>query len=311
MIIGGYRLFDSRGEGDPKQLPGAKDTNRGAQSGVPAERRSARLEAPSMPTMQQEMTHFGNVVSNQVDAYANAVANPMQMMRRQQPPSPEQPMYPPRRQQQPMQQQPMPPPPPAQPMYPSPPTQQQPMPPQPQPTAMQSHDASDAERQPDAGADAGAAKPPRRIRCRCYRGARDREPRSRRAGDHASFVNATIVYDILHRESSSNRDHSLARAHLAQTRQRFSSASASPASARRRGSCRRCVVPSSARRVPRDRSDFRRACRAAKSRRRCGARTRRAGGSSAGIGRVPRNRGGFLEYEMHVEQHPRDHRRGV
>ena len=34
-------------------------------------------------------------------------------------------------------------------------------------------------------------------------------------------MNATIVYDILHRESSSNRDHHSARAHLAQTRRDF------------------------------------------------------------------------------------------
>ena len=139
MIIDGYRLFDHVVKGDPKPLPGQKIQTAGPNRVCPPNERSARLEAPNMPTMQQEMTHFGNVVSNQVDAYANMMANPMQMMRRQQPPPLAQPMYPPPpTQQQPMQQQPMPPPPPAQPMYPSPPTQQQPMPPQPQPTAMQS-----------------------------------------------------------------------------------------------------------------------------------------------------------------------------
>ena len=86
MIIDGYRLFDLVVKGDPKPLPGQKIQTAGPNRVCPPNERSARLEAPSMPTMQQEMTHFGNVVSNQVDAYANMMANPMQMMRRQQPP---------------------------------------------------------------------------------------------------------------------------------------------------------------------------------------------------------------------------------
>ena len=85
MIIDGYRLFDHVVKGDPKPLPGQKIQTAGPNRVCPPNERSARLEAPSMPTMQQEMTHFGNVVSNQVDAYANMMANPMQMMRRQQP----------------------------------------------------------------------------------------------------------------------------------------------------------------------------------------------------------------------------------
>ena len=131
MIIDGYRLFDEVVKGDPKPLPGQKIQTAGPNRVCPPHERSmSRLEAPNMPTMQQEMTHFGNMASSQMDAYANMMANPMQMMQRQQPPPPPppQPMYPPPpteqqpMQQQPMQQQPMPPPPPA----------------QPQPTAMQS-----------------------------------------------------------------------------------------------------------------------------------------------------------------------------
>ena len=100
MIIDGYRLFDDVVKGDPKPLPGQKIQTAGPNRVCPPHERSmSRLEAPNMPTMQQEMTHFGNMASNQMDAYANMMANPMQMMQRQQPPPPPppQPMYPPRR----------------------------------------------------------------------------------------------------------------------------------------------------------------------------------------------------------------------